>query len=294
MNEPGQAGGHLPGSQRGHDPAVAPPAAAIPQTPRREDHSAARRPRRSGEQTDTPGVEVDDAGRAAMQAGERLFALAAANRYLVAARDIVTELQEEIARAVRTMKDLEWSDGRLQAGSVWPDRVTVDEQLDELARRCERSSAPDLAESLRRARGALDAAGVLNRPTGLPDSPPAPGDRQEMLTRIQAVREQIDRVEPVLDQTGERLHHTAVLARYAQEHRRDGAGPVEALGRILGDVVVDGASLERSVTDLSTRSADAAAYADILARAGQPRSDQARDVAAPSSGSPAPARGVPR
>ncbi len=115
-----------------------------------------------------------------------------------------------------------------------------------------------------------------------------------MLTRIQAVREQIDRVEPVLDQTGERLHHAAVLARYAQEHRRDGAGPVEALGRILGDVVVDGAALERTVTDLSTRSADAAAYADTLARAGQPRPDQARDITPPPSGRPAPARGVPR
>lgn len=242
----------------------------------------------------TPGVVVDDADRAAMEAGERLFALGAAHRYLVAARDTLTEMQDEIARAARTMKDLEWSHGRLQAGSVWPDRVTVDEQLDELARRCERSSAPDLAESLRRARGALDAADVLTRNTGLPGPPPGPGERQEMLTRIQAVRELIDRAEPELERTVDRLHHTAVLARYAQEHRRDGAGPVEAMDRILGDVTADGASLERAVTDLSTRSADAAAYARTLACAGQPRPEQARDVAARPAGRPAPASGVPR
>lgn len=237
---------------------------------------------------------VDDADRAAMEAGERLFALAAAHRYLVAARDIVTEMQDEIARAARTMKDLEWSQGRLQTGSVWPDRVSVDEQLDELARRCERSSAPDLAESLRRALGALDAADVLTQHPGSPAPPPVPDERQEMLTRIQAVRELIDGAEPELERTVERLHHTAVLARYAQTHRRDGAGPVEAMDRILGDVTADGASLERTVTDMSTRSAYAAAYAHILARAGQPRSDQARDITARPSGRPATARGVPR
>lgn len=91
-----------------------------------------------------------------------------------------------------------------------------------------------------------------------------------MLTRIQAVREQIDRAEPELDHARERLHQVAVLARYAQEHRRDGAGPVEAMDRILGDVTADGSRLERTITDLGTRSADAAAYAHILARAGQP------------------------
>ncbi len=242
----------------------------------------------------TPGVLVDDADRAAMEAAERAFALGAAHRYLVAARDIVTEMQDEIARAARTIKDLEWSHERLQAGSVWPDRITVDEQLDELARRCERSSAPDLAESLRRARGALDAADVLTQHTRTSASPQDLSDRQAMLTRIGAVRVLLDRAEPVLDRTGERLHHTAILARYAQTHRRDGAGPVEAMSRVLGDVTADGSRLERSVTDLSTRSADAAAYADTLARAGQPRPGQARDVAAPPSGRPAPGRGMPR
>lgn len=194
----------------------------------------------------TQGVVVDDADRAATEAGERAFALGAAHRYLVVARDTVTEMQDEVARAARTMRDLEWSHGRLQAGSVWPDRVTVDEQLDELARRCERSSAPDIAESLRRARGALDAADVLTQHTGLPGAPPALDERQGMQSRIQAVREQIDRAEPVLDHARERLHHTAVLAWYAQGHRGDGAGPVGAMGRILGDVTADGASLERS------------------------------------------------
>ncbi len=92
----------------------------------------------------------------------------------------------------------------------------------------------------------------------------------------------------------ERLHHTAVLARYAQEHRRDGAGPVPAMGRILGDVTADGASLERTVTDLSTRSADAAAYAHTLARAGRPRPDQARDITPLSPERTVRGRGIPR
>jgi len=207
----------------------------------------------------TPGVVVVDADRAAMVAGERASALATAHRHVVGARDTVTEVQDE-----------------------------------ELARRCERSTAPVIGENLRRAMAALDAADVLTRDRGLHSSAQDGGDRQEMLTRIGAARKLIDWAMPVLDRTVERLHHTAVLARYAQEHRRDGAGPVPAMGRILGDVTADGASLERTVTDLSTRSADAAAYAHTLSRAGQPRPDQARHITPLSPERPARGRGMPR
>jgi len=241
----------------------------------------------------TPGVGVVDADRAAMVAGERACALATAHRHVVGARDTVTEVQDEVARAARTIKDLQWSHERLQTGSVWPDRIIVNEQLEELARRCERSTAPIIGENLRRAMAALDAADVLTRDRGLHSSAQDDGDRQEMLTRIEAARKLIDWAMPVLDRTVERLHHTAVLARYAQEHRRDGAGPVPAMDHILRDITTDGAQLHRTVTDLSTRSADAAAYAHTLSRAGQPRPDQARHITPLSPERRARGRGMP-
>ncbi|MBA2694941.1 MAG: hypothetical protein H0U62_03645, partial [Actinobacteria bacterium] len=169
----------------------------------------------------------------------------------------------------------------------------VNEQLDELARRCERSTAPVIGENLRRAMGALDAADVLTRDPGLHRPLHDGGDRREMLARIEAARELIDWAVPVLDRTVERLHHTAVLARYAQEHRRDGAGPVRAMGQVLRDVTTDGALLQRTVTDLSIRSADAAAHADTLGRAGQVRPGEARDAPPPQE-RPVLGRGMPR
>ena len=242
----------------------------------------------------TPGVGVVDADRAAMVAGERASALATAHRHVVGARDTVTEVQDEVARAARTIKDLQWSHERLQTGAVWPDRIIVSEQLEELARRCERSTAPIIGENLRRAMAALDAADVFTQHPKSPSSPQDAGDRQEMLTRIGAARELLDRAEPVLDRTVERLHHTAVMARYAQEHRRDGAGPVRAMGRILGDITTDGARLHRTVTDLSTRSADAAAYAHTLARTAPARPGGPREVTPPPSEGPMRGRGMPR
>lgn len=135
---------------------------------------------------------------------------------------------------------------------------------------------------------------VLTRNPGLHRPLQGGGGRREMLARIEAARELIDWSVPVLDRTVERLHHTAVLARYAQEHRRDGAGPVRAMGRILGDITTDGVRLHRTVTDLSIRSADAAAYAHALGRAGKPRPGEYTDLAPSPEEGPTRGRGMPR
>lgn len=290
MNEHEELG-RLPGRQPGHEPAVTPSGATDPPTPQPEEFlgGAALPVVRQA-----PGGVAQNTDQATMRAGERASALATAHRHAVGARDTILGVQEEVARAARTLKDLQWSQERLQTGAVWPDQVIVNEQLDELARRCERSTAPIIGENLRRVRGALDAADVLTQHPNSPSSPQDAGDRQEMATRIGAVRELLDRAEPVLDRTVERLHHTAVMARYAQEHRRDGAGPVPAMGRILGDITTDGARLQHNVTDLSARSADAAAYAHTLARTAQARPGGPRDVTPPPSQRPARGRGMPR
>lgn len=213
-----------------------------------------------------------------VNADEVVFTITEARRAVRAAQDGLADMQHGLTRAVRSLSDVEWGQRRMALGEGWPDRGGVEDNVRDLAHRCEDATTAgrEVEQQVTQARAALQAARVLiegMQPTTKQGHVDQDGLRSLTLRLDTELRE----TQPALNEAVNGVARAGLIAREAAPGHgipTTATLPTETWQQMLSGASRGNTNIQESLDRVWTGTTQVAGYADGIAAAARTRTEQ--------------------